>query len=143
MNAVTTIVVILIAFGIGYKVIGLLFDRLRGSQPAVGSNAHRSLDPGPRDAASPQTADATRSGGEGGQSRSQAYEDPESRYAKVLGLPRNFTGPEIKERFRTLMISYHSDKLGELGPELREMADRKTRELIEAYEYFRVKYNVK
>lgn len=143
MSAVTTIVVILIAFTIGYKVIGWFFDRLRGSQPPVASNAHTSLDPGPHDAGYARTADAIRVGGERGQSRTQAYEDPETRYAKVLGLSRNFTGPEIKERFRTLMASYHPDKFGDLGPEPREMADRKTRELIEAYEYFRVKYNLK
>ncbi len=143
MNAATTIVVILFAFFIGYKVIGWLFDRLRGSQSAVESNAQDSLAPGPHSVGSPQIADATRAGGVGGQSRSQAYENPETRYAKVLGLPRNFTGPEIKDRFRTLMASYHPDKLGDLGPDVREMGDRKTRELKEAYEYFRVKYNLK
>ena len=143
MNALTTIVVILIAFAVGYKVIGWVFDWLRGSQPAVGSNAHSSMDPGPLDAGAYQTADATRAGGAGGQSRSQAYENPESRYAKVLGLPRNFTGPEIKERFRTLIASYHPDKVSHMGPQLQEMAIRKTREILEAYEYFRVKYNLK
>jgi len=143
MNTLTTVVVILIAFTIGYKVIDWLFDRLRGSQPGVDSSAQNSLDSGSRDAGYPLPGDATRPGGEAGQPRSGGYEDPETRYAKVLGLPRNFTGPEIKERFQTLMASYHPDRVRNLGPELQEMAERKNRELAEAYEYFRAKYNLR
>ncbi len=143
MNALTTIVLILVAFTIGYKVIGWLIDRLKGTQSTVESGARDSQDPGPRDDGHSRGTDARREAGKGEQPRGRAYEDPETRYAKVLGLPGRFTGPEIQARFRTLIASYHPDKVRHLGPELQAMADRKTREILEAYEYFRVKYSLK
>lgn len=143
MNALSTIVVILVAFTIGYKIISWLIDRLRGPQPTAESSSQDTVDPGPRDDGYSRTAVAHWAGGKREQPRTPAYEDPETRYAMVLGLPKNFTGPEIKERYRTLIASYHPDNVNHLGPELQEMANRKTREILEAYEYFRVKYNLR
>lgn len=143
MNSLTTIAVILVAFTIGYLAISWLIDRLKGAQSTIESGARDSQGPGPRDDGHSLTADAGRPGGERGQPRGRAYEDPETRYARVLGLPGRFTGPEIQERFRTLIASYHPDKVRHLAPELRAMADGKTREILEAYEYFRVKYGLK
>jgi DnaJ-domain-containing protein 1 len=143
MNALTTIAVILIAFAIGYKVVSWLIDRLKGSQQTAEDTAQDTHEPDPRPDGSYRTTDSNGPRASAEDTRSQTYEDPEIRYAKVLGLPHNFTAPEIKGRFRTLIASYHPDKVSHLGPELQEMADRKTREILEAYEYFRVKYNLK
>lgn len=143
MNALSTIVVILVAFTIGYKLISWLIDRLRGPQPTAESSSQDTVDPGPRDDGYSRPPDANWAGGKSEQPGTRAYVDPETRYAMVLGLPRKFTGPEIKERFRTLMASYHPDRVNHLGPELQESANRETREILEAYEYFRVKYNLK
>jgi hypothetical protein len=40
----------------------------------------------------------------------------------------------IKSRYRELVKQYHPDKVATLGPELRELAERKTREINRAYE---------
>jgi hypothetical protein len=143
MNSLGIVVLILIAFTIGYKIIGWLFDRVKKPQPAAGSTKVNAEEAGSRwdpsfDAGSTGEPRGTADGG-----RTRTYEDPETRYARVLGLPRNFTAPEIKDRYRTLIASYHPDKVNHLGPELQQMASQKTREIIEAYEYFRVKYNLK
>jgi len=143
MNTLTTIVIILIAFTIGYKVISWLIDRIQGPQKTAEHKTQDYHESGPRPGGSTRAADNDGPRASADDARSRTYEDPEARYAKVLGLPHNFTAPEIKERFRTLIASYHPDKVNHLGPELQEMADRKTREVLEAYEYFRVKYNVK
>ena len=142
MNVPTTIVVILIAFVIGYKVVSWLIDRFKGSQQTTEDAAQDTHEPGFRSDGSYRTTGSDGSRGSAEDTSSRTYEDPETRYAKVLGLPRNFTAPEIKRRFRTLIASYHPDKVNHLGPELQEMAERKTREILEAYEYFRVKYNL-
>ena len=143
MNLFTTIVVILIAFTVGYKVIGWLFDRLMGTRPSTDPRADSWQEGDPRQdpSSSPGQGGGPRASIDGGDTR--AHEEPETRYARVLGLPRNFTAPEIRERYRTLIASYHPDKVNHLGPELREMAARTTREINEAYEYFRVKYSLK
>lgn len=143
MKALTAIVVILVAFTIGYKVISWLMDRLKGPQTTADSNAQGGADAGPRNDGGFRATDAEEPRGSAEDARSRDYEDPETRYAKVLDLPRNFTAPEIKERFRQLIAQYHPDKVSHLGPDLRDMANRKTREILEAYDYFRVKYNLK
>jgi hypothetical protein len=143
MNSLGIVVVILIAFTVGYKVIGWLFDRVKKPQSAAGSTAVAAAEAPSRWDPSLDAAESGGSRASADDGRARIYEDPETRYARVLGLPRNFTAPEIKERYQTLMASYHPDKVGHLGPELRKMASQKTREIIEAYEYFRVKYNVK
>ena len=126
MNIVGTAVISLVAFAIGYKLISWVIDRIRGIPSTTAINL-------PSDSTIDAASDSI---------SHRPYEDPETRYARVLGLPRNFTTSEIKERYHTLIASYHPDKVAHLSPELQRMADQKTREIVEAYEYFRVKYRL-
>ena len=133
MSALTLTVVILIAFAIGYFVVSRLIDGIRG-------RAHPDSNPPEGARAAHFQSEST----EGNRtiSHPQTYEDPETRYARVLALRLPVTAPEIRERYRALIAQYHPDKVSHLGPEVREVADRKTREILEAYEYFRVKYRL-
>ena len=62
--------------------------------------------------------------------------------AKVLGLEKDqladFT--EIKQTYRRAIAQYHPDKVSALGPEIREVAENKAKEINQAYEYFRNKF---
>lgn len=143
---VFTLIVIIVAFAIGYKVIGWLMDRLRLSrtsleapEPTQDGGAAPGLGD-PRSVSWP-TGPATPTARE--EARGHTYEDPETRYARILGLPRAYTSSEITIRHRTLIAQYHPDKVRHLGPDLQEVARRKTGEIAEAYEYFRVKYNLR
>jgi len=133
MNLFGTIVFIAIAFVIGYVLVAWLIDRFRGATSTTADST-----------AGPRTADTgSRSSAPGVPGYSPpSYEDPETRYARVLGLPQPFTTNEIRQRYRTLVASYHPDQVARLGPELQQMAAQKTREILEAYEYFRVKYRL-
>jgi DnaJ-class molecular chaperone len=62
---------------------------------------------------------------------------------QVLNLPRVHTGSEITTNYRQLIAQHHPDKVRQLSPDLQEIARRKSREIVEAYEYFRVKYNLR
>ena len=143
MNALGIVVLILIAFTVGYKIIGWLFDRVRGTPSDTDATSPTFDAADSQEEPTIQPGDRARSSAAGDASRPRTYEDPETRYARVLGLPRTFTAAEIKERYRTLIASYHPDKVNHLGPELRQMASQKTREILDAYEYFRVKYNLR
>jgi hypothetical protein len=145
MNAVT-LVVIIVAFVIGYKFIGWFMDRFKLSRMASDTTGPAE-DPGtPTNhgglrSSSWRTGFAESSAGDG--TRGQLYEDPETRYARVLSLPRAYTGSEITAHYQKLSAQYHPDAVHRLGPELQEVARRQTREIVEAYEYFRVKYNLR
>jgi DnaJ-domain-containing protein 1 len=55
--------------------------------------------------------------------------DPVERARKVLGLGPRFTSSELRAAYRLSMSQYHPDKVAALGPELRELAERKTKEI--------------
>ena len=66
----------------------------------------------------------------------------ESAHGKALGLQGKLTPDEIKKKYRELMTQYHPDKVRNMGDEIREVAERKAKEINEAYDYFRKKYDL-
>jgi DnaJ-domain-containing protein 1 len=52
---------------------------------------------------------------------------------EVLGLRPGASGDEIKSAYRDAIKQYHPDYVVNLGAELREVAERKTKELNAAY----------
>ncbi len=75
--------------------------------------------------------------------RESKYTKDEEYYRNVLGLSSNFKVEDIKRRYRELVAKYHPDKVNHLGEKLKEMAEREMKEINEAYEYFKKKYNFK
>lgn len=52
----------------------------------------------------------------------------------ILGIAPGTPKDEAKKAFRALITQYHPDKVSHLAPEFRELADRRTREILEAWE---------
>jgi DnaJ-domain-containing protein 1 len=52
---------------------------------------------------------------------------------EVLNVDKNATAEQIKEAFRKEISKYHPDRVEGLGIELRELADRKAKEVNGAY----------
>jgi DnaJ-domain-containing protein 1 len=52
----------------------------------------------------------------------------------VLGVARGASADEIGRAYRTQMKLYHPDRVADLGPELQEVAHRKSLEIRRAYE---------
>ena len=57
----------------------------------------------------------------------------------VLDLDRNASQDEIKKAFRQLSNKYHPDKVSHLGDEFKELAEKRFKEIQEAYGKLRVK----
>lgn len=53
---------------------------------------------------------------------------------ELLGIERGLPLAEAKKAFRRLITQYHPDKVAHLAPEFRELAERRTRELLEAWQ---------
>ncbi|MGA9524904.1 MAG: J domain-containing protein [Myxococcaceae bacterium] len=53
---------------------------------------------------------------------------------KLLGIAPGTPLAEAKKSFRNLITQYHPDKVAHLAPEFRELAERRTREILEAWE---------
>ncbi len=63
-------------------------------------------------------------------------------YGSLLGLQGRLTRVEIRRRYRSLLAQYHPDKVAALGPELRALAEQKTKELNEAYAWIAARFNL-
>ena len=66
----------------------------------------------------------------------------EERYCKILGLRGKVTNEEIKKAYRKRIAEYHPDKVQRMAPEIRDLAQKRTAELTEAYAYLKEKYRL-
>ena len=55
----------------------------------------------------------------------------------VLGVQPGASEEEIKKAYRSLANKYHPDKVGHMGEEFRELAEKKFKEIQEAYQYLK------
>ncbi len=70
-----------------------------------------------------------------------ALDSEEQEMAKILGLPAemNWDFGDVKSAYRSAIAQYHPDKVSALGPEIREIAESKAKQINLAYQYFRKK----
>ena len=80
---------------------------------------------------------------ESGQGETWKSQTKEQTYGKVLGLKGEFTVADVKRAYRELIVKYHPDKIGYLGNEFRRIAETKTLEINEAYDFFQKKYDIR
>jgi hypothetical protein len=74
---------------------------------------------------------------------STASEDAKMEYyGKVIGLMGKVSKEQIRSKYINLVSQYHPDKVQHLGPELRELAESKTKEINAAYEWLKAKYHI-
>jgi DnaJ-domain-containing protein 1 len=66
----------------------------------------------------------------------------ELQMAEVLGLSKDDLSDfsKIKSTYRASIAQYHPDKVSALGVEIREVAEKKAKEINQAYEFFRAKF---
>ena len=51
----------------------------------------------------------------------------------VLGVPSTASQDEIRAAYRRLIMQYHPDRVSGMGPEIIAMAEKRTKEINEAY----------
>jgi uncharacterized membrane protein YkvA (DUF1232 family) len=70
---------------------------------------------------------------EGGESAHEYTQQPGSPY-DVLGLPPHASQDEIRSAYRKLAGQYHPDKVAHLGKEFQDMAEKRFKEIQNAYD---------
>jgi DnaJ-domain-containing protein 1 len=78
-----------------------------------------------------QTPDATRTSGP--EQAPPAATTTYQTWAEVLDVSPAASGKEIQAAYRKKMSEYHPDKVATLGQELRELAERKSKDIDAAY----------
>jgi DnaJ like chaperone protein len=82
-----------------------------------------------------RTERATRQG-----ARRREETSREQEYLRTLGLAADARPPDIKARYRRLVMQYHPDRVQHLGHRLRDEAEQKIKDINVAYEFFARKY---
>lgn len=77
---------------------------------------------------------------EGTRPHSESMSERIGRYRAMLNLGADFTQHELTQAYRRLMKQYHPDRVACLGPELRELAAKKAKEINEAYTVLQKKF---
>jgi len=66
----------------------------------------------------------------------------EDEYRQTLGATTDDDLATIRKKYKELLAKYHPDKVQHLGIEFQDMAERKTKAIMEAYEFFQKKHNL-
>ncbi len=61
----------------------------------------------------------------------------EEEYRQILGVTDKDSAATIRKKYTELLAKYHPDKVQNLGIEFQELAERKTKAIIQAYEFLR------
>lgn len=67
-------------------------------------------------------------------------ENTEEYFYSILNINRNSSVDEIKKAYKEEIRKYHPDKVEHLGEEFKEIAEKKTKDINKAYNYFKKKY---
>lgn len=123
----------------GYSMVGFVIRKIRENQlrtkaRSSGSYEHYHAGQGEEEQGNGQEA--------GHEEAPRGTFGEEQKYARVLGLKGQVTISEVKKAYRELLGKYHPDKVNHLGDEFKEIAEEKTKAIIEAYGYFRKKYGM-
>ena len=83
-------------------------------------------------------------GSETGDRRYQGWKhvNTEEGYRQILGVTSEDSPATVRRKYKELLSKYHPDKVQHLGIEFQEMAEMKTKAIMEAYEFLRKKYNL-
>ena len=78
-------------------------------------------------------------GARGAHQENQQRTQTESRFSRrdpydVLGVPRGASQDEIRRAYRKLVVKYHPDKVEYLGDEFKVLAEKKFKQIQEAYQ---------
>lgn len=111
------IAVLAIAALVGFWVVGAILDRFQIKTPQSGQSSRSG-----NGASKPAT--------ESEPPRPDPIEDA----CRVLQLNRPFTAEELRAAYRQMMSQYHPDKVCNLAPEFRELAERKSKEINRAFD---------
>lgn len=116
----TEFLVVVFGLFIGYWIV---------SQFGSGSRSRPEQTRCPKDAkASPHEKHAA------GWQEGQADQDEASvPWHEILNVAPDAGAEEIRRAYQSLMSQYHPDKVAALGPELRELCERKSKEINAAY----------
>jgi hypothetical protein len=69
-------------------------------------------------------------------------EEKSAYYGQLIGLMGKVTKEQIRSKYINLISLYHPDRVQHLGPELKKLAEMKSKEINAAYDWLKSKYHI-
>jgi len=69
-------------------------------------------------------------------------EEKSAYYGQLIGLMGKVTKEQIRSKYIDLISLYHPDRVQHLGPELKKLAEMKSKEINAAYDWLKSKYHI-
>jgi TPR repeat protein len=123
---------ILVPLAIGFVL--LVARAARGAEAAGKRAGLESQQRADKERADRERADKERADKQQSESaRSKARREKARPWYEVLGVDRDMSAQDVTSAYRALIGQYHPDKVSGLGQEFKEIAERKSREINNAY----------
>ena len=127
------IVVVIVAFLLGYWIISAWMERSERS--AEGSSSQRAKE-SPRNGSERAQDNAERRDDQREQQPQHEADALISRsWFLVLGVSEDATPDQIAAAYKLMIRQYHPDKVAQMGSEIRELAEFKSKQINTAYDY--------
>jgi hypothetical protein len=69
-------------------------------------------------------------------------QEKDAYYGRLIGLMGKVTREEIRSKYIGMISLYHPDRVQHLGPELKELAEIKSKEINAAYDWLKTRYRL-
>jgi DnaJ-domain-containing protein 1 len=115
-NEQSIVLVVIVCFVVGYWAVSVLWKRKAATH------------------SKPRQQPATE------ESSGDGVRSEERRCREILGVSYSADEREIRAAYRSQLAKYHPDKVTHLGDEFYDLASRRTKEIIEAYQFFKSRY---
>jgi DnaJ-domain-containing protein 1 len=129
MGEAQVTVVVLLCLISGYQIVNVLLNR-----KSAAAHGQQSWD----DKTQRESDRADSASGAG-----TPFNSIENHYRQLLGIHDSAGEHEMRSAFRAQLAKYHPGKVTHLGNEFYDLASRRTREIIEAYNFLKRKYDFK
>ena len=117
--------IIIICFLFGYWIIDAIMGKKKPPSADNTNDKARSDDSGNQEASGSQQSQRAKD--------KPFSENQPQAWHEVLAVSRSASLEEVKTAYRSLIRQYHPDKVATLGQELRELAERKSKVINQAY----------
>ncbi len=123
------VLVIIVGLLMGYWIVSAFMDWKQKS--SAGSSTGTAQEQNRSD----QEQKTSREGNYSNTSRADDKDYIRTSWFRILGVSENASKDQVATAYRLMMSQYHPDKVAQMGTEIRELAEFKSKQINAAYDY--------
>ena len=122
------VLVIIVGLLMGYWIVSAFMDWKQKSSGPSGGTAHEQK-------RSDQAQNTSREGNYSSTSNAADKDYVRTSWFRILGVSENASKDQVTTAYKVMISQYHPDKVAQMGTEIRELAEFKSKQINAAYDY--------